>query len=109
MLDAFAAFGFPVCAHRRVVNGPDGLIAFHAEIEAMRNSLPYDIDGVVYKGQFARAARAAWLREPGPRWAVAHKYPAQEEITRLTGIEVQVAVPVRSRRWRGSSRCSSAV
>ncbi|MBX3685204.1 MAG: NAD-dependent DNA ligase LigA [Rhodocyclaceae bacterium] len=90
MLDAFAAFGFPVCAHRRVVNGPDGLIAFHAEIEAMRNSLPYDIDGVVYKVNSLALQEQLGFVSREPRWAVAHKYPAQEEITRLTGIEVQV-------------------
>lgn len=90
LLDALLAFGFPVCTHRRVVVGPDGLIAFHAEIEALRDSLPYDIDGVVYKVNSLELQRQLGFVSREPRWAVAHKYPAQEEMTRLLGIEVQV-------------------
>ncbi len=90
LLERLAAFGVPVCEHRSVSAGPEGLIAFHARIAALRNDLPYDIDGVVYK-----VNRIALQRELGfvtrePRWAVAHKYPAQEEITRLLAIDVQV-------------------
>jgi len=90
LLDALSAFGFPVCAHRRVVQGPEGLIAFHAEIEALRAELPYDIDGVVYKvNAFALQEELGFVSRE-PRWAVAHKYPAQEEITRLLDIDIQV-------------------
>ncbi len=89
-LDAIAAFGLPVCADRRVVLGADGLVAFHAEIEARRDALPFDIDGVVYKvNDLALQQRLGFVTRE-PRWAVAHKYPAQEQATRLRDIEIQV-------------------
>ncbi|THF66089.1 NAD-dependent DNA ligase LigA [Pseudothauera nasutitermitis] len=90
LLDAFAAFGLPVCEHRAVSSGPQGLIDFHARIAALRNELPYDIDGVVYKvNRFDLQDRLGFVTRE-PRWAVAHKYPAQEELTRLLAIDVQV-------------------
>jgi DNA ligase (NAD+) len=89
-LDAIAAFGVPVNADRRVVQGADGLVAFHQEIAAKRDQLPFDIDGVVYKvNSIALQQRLGFVTRE-PRWAVAHKYPAQEQMTRLKGIEVQV-------------------
>ena len=89
-LDAIAAFGVPVNADRRVVQGADGLVAFHQEIAAKRDQLPFDIDGVVYKvNSIALQQRLGFVTRE-PRWAVAHKYPAQEQMTRLNGIEVQV-------------------
>ncbi|MDX5445004.1 MAG: NAD-dependent DNA ligase LigA [Zoogloeaceae bacterium] len=90
MLDCLAGLGFPVCEHRSVSDGADGLIDFHAKIASLRDSLPYDIDGVVYKvDDFALQQQLGFVTRE-PRWAVAHKYPAQEEITELLGIEVQV-------------------
>lgn len=90
MLDYLATRGFPVCEHRVLSDGPEGLVVFHARIAAMRDELPYDIDGVVYKvDDFALQQRLGFVSRE-PRWAVAHKYPAQEEITELLGIEVQV-------------------
>ncbi|NMG14125.1 NAD-dependent DNA ligase LigA [Aromatoleum bremense] len=90
MLDALDALGIPVCEHRVVASGPDGLIAFHDRIAAARDSLPYDIDGVVYKvNRFDLQRRLGFVTRE-PRWAVAHKYPAQEEITELVDIEIQV-------------------
>ncbi|MCB1825718.1 MAG: NAD-dependent DNA ligase LigA [Candidatus Competibacteraceae bacterium] len=90
MLDALAVLGLPVCEERAVTRGTDGLIAFHRAIAEKRDSLPFDIDGVVYK-----VDRIAWQRQLGfrtrePRWAVAHKFPAQEELTVVEAIEVQV-------------------
>ncbi len=90
VLERLAAFGVPVCEHRCVSHGPDGLIAFHARIAALRNTLPYDIDGVVYKVNRVELQRELGFVTREPRWAVAHKYPAQEEITRLLAIDVQV-------------------
>ncbi|PTD98018.1 NAD-dependent DNA ligase LigA [Pseudothauera lacus] len=90
LLECLAAFGVPVCEHRCVSAGPDGLIAFHAHIAALRDTLPYDIDGVVYKVNRADLQRELGFVTREPRWAVAHKYPAQEEITRLLAIDVQV-------------------
>ncbi len=89
-LDALAQFGLPVNDARKVVQGADALAAFHADIAARRNGLGFDIDGVVYKVN-SRALQAALgfvTREP--RWAVAHKFPAEEALTQVLSIEVQV-------------------
>ncbi|RVT48873.1 NAD-dependent DNA ligase LigA [Rubrivivax albus] len=89
-LDAIAAFGLPVCADRRVVQGAAGLVAFHAEIAAKRDALPFDIDGVVYKVDDIALQKRLGFVTREPRWAVAHKYPAQEQMTLLRDIEIQV-------------------
>jgi len=90
VLDALAAFGLPVCEHRAVVRGADGLIAFHARMRGMRDALPFDIDGVVYKvNSLALQQRLGFVTRE-PRWAVAHKYPAEEALTTVEAIEVQV-------------------
>jgi DNA ligase (NAD+) len=90
VLDALAAFGLPVCEHRAVVRGADGLIAFHARIREARDALPFDIDGVVYKvNSLALRHRLGFVTRE-PRWAVAHKYPAEEALTTVEAIEVQV-------------------
>ena len=89
-LDALAAMGVPVEPHRAVVRGADGLVAFHREVAALRDALPFDIDGVVYKVNRLDQQRALGFVTREPRWAVAHKYPAQEQTTVLRGIEVQV-------------------
>ncbi len=90
LLERLATLGVPVCEHRCVSAGPDGLIAFHAHIAALRDTLPYDIDGVVYKVNRADLQRELGFVTREPRWAVAHKYPAQEAITRLLAIDEQV-------------------
>ena len=89
-LDAIAAFGVPVSSDRRVVQGAEGLVAFHQEIAARRDALPFDIDGVVYKVDAIALQQQLGFVTREPRWAVAHKYPAQEQLTRLNDIEVQV-------------------
>jgi DNA ligase (NAD+) len=90
LLDALAAMGLPVNALRRVVHGADGLVAFHAEIAAQRDALPFDIDGVVYKVNERALQQRLGFVSREPRWAVAHKYPAQEQLTRLRDIDIQV-------------------
>jgi DNA ligase (NAD+) len=90
VLDALATMGLPVDARRRVVHGADGLVAFHAEIAAQRDALPFDIDGVVYKVNRRALQQQLGFVSREPRWAVAHKYPAQEQITLLRGIDIQV-------------------
>ena len=90
MLDALLAFGMPVCADRAVVQGAEGLVAFHQAMGARRDSLPFDIDGVVYKVNSVALQRQLGFVTREPRWAVAHKYPAQEQLTTVLGIEVQV-------------------
>lgn len=90
LLDAIRALGIPVCAERVVAIGAAGLVAFHHAIEAKRDTLPFDIDGVVYKvNDLALQNRLGFVARE-PRWAVAHKFPAQEEITEVLDIEVQV-------------------
>jgi DNA ligase (NAD+) len=90
VLDAIAAFGLPVCTHRAVVQGAQGLADFHARIGALRDTLPFDIDGVVYKVNARALQQQLGFVTREPRWAVAHKYPAQEAVTLLRDIEVQV-------------------
>ena len=90
VLDALAAFGLPVCGHRAQVRGAEGLAAFHARIGALRDTLPFDIDGVVYKVDTLALQQQLGFVTREPRWAVAHKYPAQEAVTLLRDIEVQV-------------------
>ncbi|KAK6022352.1 NAD-dependent DNA ligase adenylation domain protein [Ostertagia ostertagi] len=90
MLDALAAFGLPVNGDRAVVQGPAGLVEFHAAMAAKRDSLPFDIDGVVYKVNDRELQARLGFKTREPRWAVAHKYPAQEQVTTLLAIDVQV-------------------
>ncbi len=90
MLDALQDFGFPVSKERAAVKGGDGLVEFHAAIGAKRDSLPFDIDGVVYKVNSLALQRELGFRTREPRWAVAHKYPAQEALTTVEAIDVQV-------------------
>ncbi len=89
-LDALAAMGVAVSDHRATVQGAAGLREFHARVAAERDALPFDIDGVVYKvNSFDRQRRLGFVSRE-PRWAVAHKYPAQEMLTTVQDIEVQV-------------------
>ena len=74
----------------RVVQGAAGLVAFHRAMGARRDALPFDIDGVVYKVNALALQQRLGFVTREPRWAVAHKYPAQEQMTRLNGIEIQV-------------------
>ena len=90
LMDRLAAAGFPVAPQRRVVAGSDGLLEFFAEIEKLRPGLPYDIDGVVYKvNRFDWQARLGFVSR-APRFAIAHKFPAEEAMTEVLGIDVQV-------------------
>ncbi|MFZ0105831.1 MAG: NAD-dependent DNA ligase LigA, partial [Thiobacillus sp.] len=83
ILDALAALGVPVCAERVTGPGSATLVAFHDDIAARRDQLPFDIDGVVYKVNRLDLQRQLGFLTREPRWAVAHKYPAQEEITQV--------------------------
>ncbi|EHR70890.1 DNA ligase, NAD-dependent [Burkholderiales bacterium JOSHI_001] len=89
-LDALAAMGLPVCADRTVAAGAAELVAFHRAMGAKRDALPFDIDGVVYKVDSVALQQRLGFVSREPRWAVAHKYPAQEQVTVLNGIEIQV-------------------
>ena len=90
LLNLYEALGLPVCQERTVVSSLDGLMKFYAGIAAKREQLPYEIDGVVYKvNSFAEQQQLGYVSR-APRFAIAHKYPAQEEITTVLGIDVQV-------------------
>ena len=90
LLDALMAWGLPVCGERTVARGADELMAFHRAIAGKRDALPFDIDGVVYKVNRLDWQQQLGFRTREPRWAVAHKFPAQEELTLVEAIEVQV-------------------
>ncbi len=90
LLDALAALGFPVAGERRTATGGAGLLAFYADIGARRDALPCDIDGVVYKVNARAEQEALGFVSRAPRWAVAHKFPAEEAVTELLDIGVQV-------------------
>jgi len=90
LLQALKSWGFPVCDQTQTAQGAPELIAFHRRIAALRDSLPYDIDGVVYKVNRLDLQQRLGFVTREPRWAVAHKYPAQEMLTTVQAIEVQV-------------------
>ncbi len=90
VLDALAAFGLPVCEHRAVLRGGEALAAFHRRVASLRDSLPFDIDGVVYKVDRLDLQQRLGFRSREPRWAVAHKYPPQEALTVVEAIDIQV-------------------
>lgn len=90
LLDAYVELGLPVCPERRLLRSVKEILAFYHEIGAKRDALPYDIDGVVYKvNSFAEQAKLGFVSR-APRFALAHKYPAQEALTTVLGIDVQV-------------------
>jgi len=90
VLDALQAFGLPVCQERAVLLGPQALADFHARVGEARSRLPFDIDGVVYKVNSLALQRELGFVSREPRWAVAHKYPAEEAMTEVLGIDIQV-------------------
>src|SRR5471030_3075398 len=82
--------GLPVCPERRVVIGAQGLMQFYSEIGARRDQLAYEIDGVVYKvNNLAAQDRLGYVAR-APRFAIAHKFPAEEASTEVLAIDVQV-------------------
>lgn len=90
MLSWFQELGLMVNDARRVAKGAEGLLGFYADVAATRASLPFDIDGVVYKVNVLAAQNVLGYVARAPRFAIAHKFPAQEETTTLLGIDVQV-------------------
>src|SRR5690606_31292515 len=77
LLQQLRAWGFPVAEQTTLAVGADELVAFHQRIGSARDQLPYDIDGVVYKVNSLALQRELGFVSREPRWAVAHKYPAQ--------------------------------
>ena len=89
-LASLASFGLPVCPENRVVTDLKGCLEFYAEISERRAQLPYEIDGVVYKVNRLNEQEELGFVSRAPRWATAHKFPAQEELTRLVDVDWQV-------------------
>jgi DNA ligase (NAD+) len=90
LLQTLKKWGFPVAAEVNIACGAIELVAYHRAMGKLRDSLPYDIDGVVYKVNSLALQRQLGFVSREPRWAVAHKYPAQEQLTTVLAIEVQV-------------------
>jgi DNA ligase (NAD+) len=90
LLDWYATLGVPVCAERKVVKGVQGLLDFFHDIALRRAALPYDIDGVIYKVNLLEQQRQLGFVSRAPRFALAHKFPAEEAMTLVQDIAVQV-------------------
>ncbi|UXA52811.1 NAD-dependent DNA ligase LigA [Xanthomonas prunicola] len=90
ILAQLRAWGFPVSALVEVVQGSDGLLAYYQRIGEARDGLPFDIDGVVYKLDDLVGQREMGFVSRAPRWAIAHKFPAQEQSTTVEAIEIQI-------------------
>jgi len=90
VLQRLADFGLAISPEVDTARGFDGLIAYYRRIGEKRDALPYDIDGVVYKLNRFDQQRAMGFVARAPRWAIAHKFPAQEEMTEVEAIDVQV-------------------
>lgn len=90
LLDWYQHIGVPVCSHRAVVQGAQGLLDFFKRIGMARAGLPYEIDGVVYKVDDINEQQQLGFVSRAPRFALAHKFPAEEATTQIRDIEVQV-------------------
>lgn len=90
IIDQLQEWGIKVCPDRRVVNGVDGCLKYHRNIGDRRDDLSYEIDGVVYKIDSLSMQGKLGFVSRAPRWAIAHKFPAQEEMTEVEGVEFQV-------------------
>lgn len=89
-LKQLRAWGFPVSSLSDVVEGADGLLDYYRRIGEARDGLPFDIDGVVYKLDDGEGQREMGFVSRAPRWAIAHKFPAQEQATTVEAIEIQI-------------------
>jgi len=90
MIEAFKSWGFPVNPLTKRLHGIEDLIGHYNDIGLARAELPYDIDGVVYKVDRLDLQARLGFRSRSPRWAIAHKFPAEKAITKLTAIDIQV-------------------
>jgi DNA ligase (NAD+) len=91
--------GLPVCPQVEITEGLEGLLDYYARIGVQRAGLPYDIDGVVYKLDRYDQQRAMGFVSRAPRWALAHKYPAQEEGTTVESIEINIGRTGAATPW----------
>jgi DNA ligase (NAD+) len=89
-MDFLQSAKLPLCPERAVVSGVAGLLNYYSDIGSRRDSLAYDIDGVVYKVNAVAQQENLGFVSRAPRWAIAHKFPAQEALTEVLGIDIQV-------------------
>ena len=90
ILQQLKEFGLPVCNEIKSINGVDECLAYYSDILQRRDTLPYDIDGIVYKVNDIGLQNRLGFVARAPRWAIAHKFPAQEEISKIIDIDFQV-------------------
>jgi len=90
LLQLLRRWGFKICAQSRVVESVEGCLEYYREMGAARAQLPYQIDGVVYKVDDIELQRQLGFVSRAPRWAIAHKFPAEEALTTIRSIEFQV-------------------
>jgi DNA ligase (NAD+) len=90
MLDQFKKWGLPRCPETQTVRNIQSCLQYYHKIEKQRPALPYEIDGVVYKVNSLSLQQQLGFVSRAPRWALAHKFPAQEELTQVIAIEFQV-------------------
>ncbi len=90
MLRQLQHWGLPVCHESNVIQGVQGCLKYYHDMQTKRASLPYEIDGVVYKVNAFTMQQQLGFISRAPRWAVAHKFPAQEEVTTILDVEFQV-------------------
>lgn len=89
-MEAAKAWGFPTTTHQAWVEDAAGMVAFHDQLERQRDTIPFEMDGVVNKVDALELRRLLGSRARTPRWACAHKFAPREETTRLLGIDIQV-------------------
>ncbi len=90
ILQCLGEWGLQNAPDQKVVQSLEGCIDYYRDIAARRSGLPYEIDGVVYKVNSIEQQRQLGFVSRAPRWAIAHKFPAQEKMTRVVSIGVQV-------------------
>lgn len=90
ILEALKGWGIPISRELKLAKGVEGCRAYYEDIGARRDSLAYEIDGVVFKVNRIDFQRELGFRAREPRWAIAHKFPAREELTELLDVEFQV-------------------
>lgn len=90
MLETLRGWGIPVSREVKKVQGIEGCLKYYQSVLKCRDALPYEIDGVVYKVNSLELQKTLGFVSRAPRWAIAHKFPAQEELTQVLGIDVQV-------------------
>ncbi len=90
ILNQLQRWGFPISKYSQVVMGPQGCLTYYQQILTQRDQLPFEIDGIVYKVNSLVQQEQLGFVSRAPRWAIAHKFPAQEALTQVEGIDVQV-------------------